>query len=87
MAEFRVVLTVKDRYGNIKEVDGGTINVDLTDPGELGKLEEALPFKDYLKKSETEYLATDVEVANATKNTVKYDEFKLAPENTEEAGN
>lgn len=87
MAEFRVVLTVKDRYGNIKEVDGGTINVDLTDPAELDKLEEALPFKDYLKKSETEYLATDVEVANATKNTVKYDEFKLAPENTEEVGN
>ena len=86
MAEFRVVLTVKDRYGNIKEVDGGTINVDLTDPVEIDKIQEALPFNDYLKKSETDYLATDVEVAHATKNTVRYDEFKLAPENTEEAG-
>ena len=86
MAEFRVVLTVKDRYGNIKEVDGGTINVDLTDPVEIDKIQEALPFNDYLKKSETDYLATDAEVAQATKNTVKYDDFQLTPENTEEAG-
>lgn len=29
MATYKVWLTVKDSYGNIKEVEGGTINVDL----------------------------------------------------------
>lgn len=29
MATYRVWLTVKDRYGNIKELDGGTIDVGL----------------------------------------------------------
>lgn len=86
MAEFKVVLTVKDRYGNIKEVDGGTINVGLTD-AELDRIEATLPFDDYLKKSEIDYLATDSEVEQATKNTVKFDDFKLTPETTEEEGN
>ena len=29
MAEYKVILTVKDRYGNIKEVEGGVVNVGL----------------------------------------------------------
>ncbi len=87
MAEFKVLLTVKDRYGNLKEIDGGTINVGLSDQ-EIDRIESALPFNDYLKKSELDYLATDKEVEDATKNTVKYGSFELAAiENPEEAGN
>ena len=29
MAEYKIVLTVKDRYGNIKEVDGGNVDINL----------------------------------------------------------
>lgn len=29
MAEYKVILTVKDRYGNVKDIDGGNIDVNL----------------------------------------------------------
>ena len=79
MATYKVWLTVKDSYGNTKEVDGGTINVDLATltPDEINQIEEQLPLEEYLKKSETDYLATDAEVAGAVKNTVKYGDFLL----------
>jgi hypothetical protein len=45
MATYKVLLTVKDRYGYKKELDGGTIEVnpdDLTE-GDLDKIKEVLP--------------------------------------------
>lgn len=45
MATYKVWLTVKDSYGNIKEIDGGNITVDrskLTEE-ELSTLREAMP--------------------------------------------
>lgn len=45
MAKYKVMLTVKDRYGITKELDAGTIGVDresLTDE-ELDKLKEDIP--------------------------------------------
>ena len=73
---YKVWLTVKDSYGNIKELDGGTIGVDL-DQELMNKIEDALPLEDYLKKSETEYLATDAEVQGELNkvNSIKYSDF------------
>lgn len=73
---YKVWLTVKDRYGNIKDLDGGTIGVDL-DADVLSQIEEALPLEDYLKKSETDYLATDLEVQDEVNNvnSIKYSDF------------
>jgi hypothetical protein len=88
MATYKVWLTVKDSYGNTKEIDGGNINVDLATltPDEVSQIEEALPLEDYLKKVEiptelNEY-ATDIEVKDAVKQTVKYGDFKLKGENS-----
>lgn len=88
MAVYRVWLTVKDSYGNTKEVDGGTINVDLAalTPSEVDQIEEALPLENYLKKSEIdaelEHYATDVELEHAVEHNdaIKYSDFELKPE-------
>ena len=85
MATYKVWLTVKDSYGNTKEVDGGTINVNLAEnlsQEDITCIEEALPLEEYLKKSETDYLATDTEVEQAVKqnNSIKYSELNLRPE-------
>lgn len=86
MATYKVWLTVKDSYGNTKEIDGGNINVDLATltPDEVSQIEEALPLEDYLKKAELpeeldEY-ATDTEVEDAVRQTVKYGDFRLLDE-------
>lgn len=87
MAKYKIWLTVKDHFGNTKEVDGGNINVDfeaLSDK-DINQIGEAFLLEEYLKKSETDYLATDVEVESAVKQTVKYGEFKFR-DNSEEAG-
>lgn len=75
MAKYKVWVTLKDRYGTIKELEGGHINVDLKElsQDEIDNIEERLPLEDYLKKSETDYLATDAEVAE--RNTIKYTDF------------
>jgi hypothetical protein len=88
MATYKVYLTVKDSYGNTKEVEGGTINVDLATltPDELNQIEEALPLEDYLKKSEIEteleHYATDAEVEHVVEHNeaIKYSDFELLPE-------
>ena len=86
MTAYRVWLTVKDSYGNTKELNGGTINVNfaeaLTDE-DINKIEEALPLENYIKKSESDYLATDTEVEQAVKqnNSIKYSSINLRPEN------
>lgn len=88
MATYKVWLTVKDSYGNTKEVEGGTINVDLATltPDELNQIEEALPLEDYIKRenldTELEHYATDVEVEHAVEHSdaIKYSDFELKPE-------
>lgn len=85
MATYKVWLTVKDSYGNIKEIDGGDINVDLATltPDEVTQIEKNLPFEDYLKKSEIDteldHFATDTEVQQEIKQngTINYDNFEL----------
>ena len=92
MSKYKVWLTVKDSYGNTKELDGGDIKIDFTDltQADIDQIEEVLPLEQYLKKSETDYLATDSEVATvvdeATANTVKYSGFKFRTNSTEGAG-
>ena len=87
MAKFKVWLTVKDSYGNTKELDGGSVNFDFEElsNNDINKIGEAFLLEEYLKKSESDYLATDVEVEDAVKQTVKYGKFKFR-DNTEEAG-
>lgn len=85
MATYKVWLTVKDSYGNTKEVDGGTINVDLATltPDEVNQIEDALPLEDYLKKSEVEteldHYATDKEVEHKIQHNdaIRYGDFEL----------
>ena len=89
MATYKVWLTVKDSYGNTKEVDGGTINVDLATltHDEVTQIEEALPLEDYIKRenldSELEHYATDKELEHAVEHNdaIKYSDFELRPEN------
>jgi hypothetical protein len=73
---YKVWLTVKDSYGNLKELDGGTIGVDLN-AEVLNQIEEALPLENYLKKTDVDYLATDIEVQEEVNNvrSIKYSDF------------
>ena len=84
MATYKVWLTVKDNYGNTKELDGGNINIDFTalTQEDVNQIEEMLPLENYLKKSETDYLATDMEVVQAVSqnNSIKYSNLNLRPE-------
>lgn len=88
MATYKVWLTVKDSYGNTKEVDGGTINVDLASltPDEVSQIEEALPLEDYIKRdnldTELEAYATDKEVVYVVERNeaLKYADFKFKDE-------
>lgn len=79
MATYKVWLTVKDSYGNTKEIDGGTINVDLSTltQDEITQIESVLPLDEFLRKSEIdtelERYATDEEVAS--KSSIKYSGF------------
>jgi hypothetical protein len=95
MATYKVWLTVKDSFGNTKEVDGGTINVDLDTltKDEIDHIEDALPLENYLKKSEIDqelqHYATDVEVQHAVKtnDTIQYAGFFDDIDENEGAGN
>jgi myosin-crossreactive antigen len=81
MATYKVWLTVKDSYGNIKEIPGDEIRVDLAtlSPDEINQIEEQLPLEEYLRKDEVdtelERYATDVEVDQKTKDSIKYAGF------------
>lgn len=85
MATYKVWLTVKDSYGNTKEVDGGTINVDLASltPDEVAQIETALPLEDYVRRdnldTELADYATDKEVVHVVENNevLKYADFKF----------
>lgn len=87
MAKYKVWLTVKDSQGNKKEIDGGTIDVDLSTltQDEIDQIEEALPLDEYMRKDEAvqelnKDFATDKELADATENTIKYADFELRQE-------
>lgn len=87
MATYKVWLTVKDSYGNTKEVEGGTINVDLAEltPDEVSQIGEALPLEDYIKRdnldTELEEYATDKDVEAVKQDkTIKYSNLNLRPE-------
>lgn len=45
MATYKIWLTVKDRYGNIKELDGGKINIsqDKLTEEDLNEIKESIP--------------------------------------------
>lgn len=85
MATYKVWLTVKDSYGNTKEIDGGTINVDLATltPDEINQIEDALPLENFITKTELDTeldaYATDTEVFEAVENSdsIRYSDFDL----------
>lgn len=84
MATYKVWLTVKDSYGNTKEIEGGEINVDLATltKDEVDQIENALPLEDYLRKDKMveeldPHFAKDDAVEDAIKQTVKYSGFKF----------
>lgn len=83
MPKYKLILTVQDSFGMTKEIEAGIVDAaeyELTE-AELKHIEEALPLEDYIKKEEIpeefdEY-ATDKEVYDAVKQTVKYGGFKF----------
>ena len=88
MATYKVWLTVKDNYGNTKEIDGGNITVDLATltQHEVDTIEEALPLEDYIKREnldvELDAYATDDDVNQIKQDkTIKYSDIVLKPEN------
>lgn len=88
MAIYKVWLTVKNSDGSTKDIEAGTLNVDFAlTQEELAQIEKSLPLDEYLKKNdintELDSYATDLEVEEAVKNTVKYGDFQLK---TEEVG-
>lgn len=91
MAAYKVWLTVKDSFGNTKEVAGPTINIDLDklSDAQLAQIEEALPLEDYIKRenlaAELEEYATDLEVEQAidANEILKYSTFDFKPDQKE----
>ena len=87
MAKYKVWLTIKDPYGNTKEVDSGNIDIDVAfdalNQNVLDYIEESLPLDDYLKKEDylkaedINFLATDAEVKEEVSNikSIKYSSF------------
>ena len=74
MAMYKVWLTVQDSYGKTKEVEGGTIKIDLDEISnvEVGQMVKQLD----------PYFTTDEEVEYVVNNntTMKYSDFELKPE-------
>ena len=68
MAKYKIWLTVKDRYGTEKELDGGCINVDLStlETDEVEAIDK--------------HFATDAEMAQAVDKsgeTIRYSGFEF----------
>lgn len=74
MATYKVWLTVKDNYGNTKEVDGGNISIDFDALSETDV--------DQMAKKLDPYFTTGAEVEHAVENndSIKYSDFNLRPE-------
>ena len=69
MAVYKVWLTVRDSYGNVKEIDGGNINVEFDGIGEedIDKIRQELLLDSYITKDNAKdtldpVFATDEEV-------------------------
>jgi hypothetical protein len=56
VANYKVMLTVKDCYGNEKEVESGDLNINLAEltEADLKDIEEALPLENFVTKEELE---------------------------------
>jgi hypothetical protein len=74
-AKYKVWLTVKDSYGNTKELDGGNVDINL------GK-EDVDTIVDNLKDNITVETKSPIYVPEVTQNNIL--KFKLAEEATEE---
>lgn len=83
MPKYKLILTVQDSFGMTKEIEAGIVEAagyELTED-ELNNVVERLPLDGYVKKvelpGELEEYATDIEVDEAIKPTVKYGGFKF----------
>lgn len=74
MATYKVWLTVKDSYGNTKEVDGGNINIDFDAFSEADV--------DQMAKKLDPYFTTNAEVEHTVENnaSIKYSDLNLRSE-------
>jgi hypothetical protein len=89
MATYKVWLTVKDKYGNTKELDGGAIDIDLKQVANdvIDQIEDT---SDYVTKTELEETLDDkitevkpaVYVPEVTQNNML--KFKLTDDAVEE---
>ena len=75
MAKYKVWLTVKDSYGNTKELDGGNIDINLDE-------EDVETIVDNLKENITVEAKAPVYVPEVTSNNML--KFTLTDEATEE---
>jgi hypothetical protein len=83
MPKYKLILTVQDSFGLTKEIEAGIVDAteyELTE-SELNNVVERLPLDSYVKKvelpEELEEYATDIEVDEAVKPTVKHGGFKF----------
>lgn len=69
MATYKLWLTVKDVNGNTKEIDGGTVNVDLTKltEAEAAQVAATLDLESYATDADLEALAKEVPTVIETK--------------------
>ena len=80
MATYRVWLTVKDSNGQTKEINAGTLNVDLDGltEDEIAQLETALKLDTYATDVEvTETVKNDVDQAVQNSSAIKYSSFEF----------
>ena len=85
MAKYNVIFTVRDKYGKDKEIEGGTVEIDLPTltKEEITYITQNLPLEDYLKKeeidAELDHFATDIELEEAIKkdNSFSYSDFEF----------
>lgn len=75
MATYKLVLTVKDSSGKEKEIDGGTVNIDLTNltPAEVTTITEALNLDTYTTDQELAETIKEVPTVEIIKETIKTD--------------
>jgi hypothetical protein len=80
MPKYKLILTVQDSFGMTKEIEAGIVEAagyELTED-ELNNVVERLPLDNYVQKTELpEELATDAELEEAVRPTVKYGGFKF----------
>ena len=77
MPKYKLILEVKDSAGELKEIDAGIVNIDLTELSESD-------LKMLASKLDPIY-ATEQELSDAVSNanTIKYSDFKLKDETQE----